>query len=402
MLLRLLCSTLTLLFLGGISFAEATAPADGSAPATAKENAPPPLVFRQAGGFSIVSYDAISADHLAGQCNDLLGWFSGQFRWPDPLQPYDIRVDLVPPFETDWSGPYQLKVEPSRINLLIRWGKDTREADVQRALVHALLARIYQKHGAPQPDVNVPGWLVLSCQKEVFYHKQPALLELWARQARNCPTPALARFTEEKIRAVGAPVTPTNPAEELQAFWFRRILQQEQNPSLAAPALLRSLARGYPLRQLLAENLPKEIWNSPYRQALWLPVRYQQITRAGAAPTFSMQESREYLRHSQRFVFPVEGKPIALDPAGLLALRDRKEIQAEVFRRHAKLRIDIARANPVWWNAWHSYGLFLEHFPSASEADLRQLWQLHQADIQDARQLENDIRRALNQPPTQP
>ncbi len=400
MLLRLLCSSLTLLFLGGISFAEETAPAAGSAPATAKENAPPPLVFRQAGGFSIVSYDAISADHLAGQCNNLLNWFSGQFRWPDPLQPYDIRVDLVPPFEAGWPGPYQIKVAPTRINVQIRWGKDTRADDLQRALIHALLARLYQHFGAPQPDVNVPSWLVLSSQKDFSTRQQPALLELWARQARNCPTPEFSQFTEEKPRPAGAPVTPASTAEELQAFWFRRVLSQE--PKLAAPELLRNLARGHPLRQLLAQNLPEEVWDTPARRALWLPVRYQQAIRAGAVPTFSMQESREYLRDIQRFVFPVEGKPSVLDPAGLLAQRDREDVRAEVFRRLAKLRIDIARANPVWWNAWHSYGLFLEQFPSASESDLRQLWQLTQADSQDARQLENAIRQALNQPPAQP
>ena len=66
--------------------------------------------------------------------------------------------------------------------------------------------------------------------------------------------------------------------------------------------------------------------------------------------------------------------------------------------RLAGLRREILRQNPVYHNAWRTFGTWLEKFPTAKPEELAALWAQYQQERQAAEELRREIDAALASP----
>ncbi|MDR2981632.1 MAG: hypothetical protein LBV12_05225 [Puniceicoccales bacterium] len=367
---------------------------------TANNTTPPtpeePHVFLNEGFgsyFSVYSYDPKSAAYVVNLGITLARWFENELKWDATSSNRPIRVELIPRVEATWTEPYRLNSNAGQMTLWIRWGNDTNWETFTRALAHAYLARVFQVNGSSQPVDAVPTWLIAALARELIVQTQPALLDAWTREAIQQQPLPLETFTDEKARPSFAPVLISDEKFSLQAFWFWRHLRREVAPQ---SGMIMALAKGNSLENILTLAKPN-IWKNPDQKNLWWPIAYQQILRERTPTSMTLAESREYLADAARFVFSLDGVDKRLLAPELIAIRDIPAVKPEVARRQRLLKINISRANIVWHNAWRSYGVFLENFPTADEATLHKLWAAAQADAADATILEHEINRVLGE-----
>ena len=354
--------------------------------------------------FRIISSigDAPSTEYVREACTRLEGVFSLVSPWRRRDKEWRILVELDSPTNTTPPAPkptatplpYHLAASATSpvVSLRIRWDTALSHEDFTRALVHALCARVLLAHGAAKPAEAVPAWLVEALSREFILARFPTLFDEWARQsAAGRPLP-VSTFASANI---GKP----SKTFSLQSFWFLRFLRQE----LAAKKmphghLFTEIARGKTLDDFLADTFPEE-WKDADQRALWWPLGYSQTTRSHMSGTQTMAESRTSLEKATAFVFAIGEVDTPLTPTQLIPLRSQKTVRDEIAARLFRLKVNLGHVNPVWHNAWHTYGIFLEKFSDIQVADatLLRLWENAQADIRAARTLEAEVSAALKQ-----
>jgi hypothetical protein len=313
-----------------------------------------------------------------------------------------------------WTEPWRIVEKRGQLLLLVRWTRELELGSVHQALARALLGKLTQNHsgGSSAESVPrlfapaVPGWLVDALLSEVEVRANPAIAGLWALEARDAgPVPLGELGSTSRVR---------------QGFWFLRHLQRElARKKVPVSDLFAGLAVGGEPEEIFARHFP-DLAADPDRRVLWWPTGFVQITRPHrGGPVLSMRESREYLETASAFVFAPAGVDSRFVPEDLSSLRHLPAVQSEIRFRVQRLKRDIISANPVWHNAWQSYGVFLEKLldskdveiklggrrygvsseklPPAKPEELRALWSQVQTDITAARALEDAVTAALQQ-----
>lgn len=361
------------------------------------ETTEPDVVFNENNRFTVYSYDIRSASAAANAAANMAKWFEDELRRPDALGGKRIRVELVPAARAAFAGSYAINDNAAQVTLCIRWGKNTERDAMHFALAHAYLTRLIQNCGVLEtPSAKVPDWLVCALARETEAQMRPALLENWTRQAADRAIPPLELFTLETLHGHFAPVQPGSPDYPAHAFWFWRHLRRKFPDHATQRELILALAGGQTLETFLEKKIPS-VWKDPNRKTLWWPVSLTQIIRERTTPAMTMREAREYLAEAANFVFAPDGTDKRFSPPELIALRNVPAVKTEVLERRRRLRIDIARANPVWHNAWRAYGVFLEEFGNEKtpDAELLKRWDEARAEIAAAAVLETEANNAL-------
>jgi hypothetical protein len=390
-LIRLISSgiSFTLFALGGILCPGDAAPPPVAAALPAPGELPPAGSFRKSIFFEVAAADAVSATFVATLARELEATLAGLFRGILPTNsdgPRNIRIELLSAKDAPWPEPWRIVEKRGQWLLLLRWAPDTQLDTVRHVLARTLLARLVQNHSgdtAGQGHLYAPAfprWFVEAFLSVSEIRAAPALMGIRALEARD---------------AGPAPLDGLDGAPR-RSFWFLLHLQRELiRKGISGHTFFSGLAAGGSPEEIFARHFPEEAADAD-RRALWWPTGFTQLTHARRSGTvLTMRESREYLEKAIAFVFAPAGVDRRFSAEDLPTLSHLPAVQSEVRLRAQRLRRDISAANPVWHNAWQSYGLFLEKFPGGNVKELQGLWKQVQVDVQAARVLEGDVNTVL-------
>ena len=176
-------------------------------------------------------------------------------------------------------------------------------------------------------------------------------------------------------------------APEREAFLFWRALRQ----ALGAPAdqsrALIASAHGDSVAKLLA-SLAK----SPDE---WWLVHRAELLLSRAPVSLGLRESAESLDDIARFVFDVGRGDEVVVGADLPKHRELAAVKASIRSRLVALRREILRQNPVYHNAWRTFGAWLERLQEGKPEELAALWDEYQKERRQADELRREVEAAL-------
>lgn len=286
---------------------------------------------------------------------------------PPPLAHIEVVAAPRPvPVETQFSAGV--------LRVTVRLG-DGREAPgrAAEAAARAWLARVALSGGKPADAAE--GWTRQALASEIVAQLRPAMNDYWYREGRQAIPSPLADIVAGK-------------APEREAFLFWRALRSSLGPAGEQAKALVASARGEPVLKLLA-SLAK----SPDE---WWLVQRAELLLSRSPVSLGLHESAESLDDIARFVFDLgHGDELVSGPE-LVRHRDLPAVKASMQARLTGLRREILRQNPVYHNAWRTFGAWLEKFPDAKPEELAVLWAEYQEERKQAEQLRREVEAALN------
>jgi hypothetical protein len=209
----------------------------------------------------------------------------------------------------------------------------------------------------------------------VLVQLRPSMNDYWYREGRQAIPSTIAEIVAGK-------------APEREAFLFWRALR----PILGSPAeqskALIASAHGDSVLKLLetAAKSPDE----------WWLVHRAELLLSRAPVSLGLYESAESLDDISRFVFDVGQGDELISGKDLPKYRNLPAVQAVIKARLAGLRREILRQNPVFHNAWRTFGAWLERFPEAKPEELAPLWAEYQQERKLADELRREVEAAMN------
>ena len=217
----------------------------------------------------------------------------------------------------------------------------------------------------------------LAC--EVLTQLRPSMNDYWYREGRREIPMPLADIVAGRA-----------PAREALLFW-RALRRTLGTPAEQARSLIAS-AHGEPvLGRLAAAAGSADEW--------WL-VHRAELLLSRAPVSLGLRESAESLDDISRFVFDVGAGDEVIPGAALPKHRALPAVRLGIEARLASLRRELLRQNPVYHNAWRTFGSWLEAFPAAQPEELARLWARYQEERRQAEELRREIEAALESPAT--
>lgn len=260
-----------------------------------------------------------------------------------PPQGSGARVELA-----DVVGRPDVDVRAAAGHMLIvvRPGETLAFADrCAEAAARAWLGRVALSAGvAPAAEP----WLVQALAAESLVQLRPALADLWLREASLSPAPAYAELAAGR-------------ASMREAFLLWRCLRQEL-PGPEAVAALPEMARGRRFAALLAAR-------SRDPEAWW-PLRRSELLLSRSPVSLGMRESSEALDDIAAFVFDLGAGDAVFTGPEIVPHRRLAAVRQGVETRLRGLRREIIRQNPVYHNAWRTFGTWLEAFEQGKPEEL--------------------------------
>lgn len=339
----------------------------------AAEPAPPvlPRDFSNETPYALVTGEKLpEVSFVAEHCVALHRHLEFALNLPPPPPPL-VHIEVV---AASASSPIETHVAGGALRLVVRLG-DGREAPARaaEAAARAWLARVALSGGKPADASEA--WPRQALAAEVLAQLRPAMNDYWYREGRQAIPSSLADILSGK-------------APEREAFLFWRALRPALGPPAEQAKALIASARGEPVRKLLA-SLAK----SPDE---WWLVRRAELLLSRSPVSLGLRESAESLDDISRFVFDFgHGDELVTGPE-LVRHRDLPAVKASMQARLAGLRREILRQNPVYHNAWRTFGAWLEKFPVAKPEELAALWAEYQAERKQADQLRREVEAAMN------
>ena len=336
----------------------------------AAEPAPPAHVYSIDTPIALVAGEKLAeVSYVATHCTALQRHLEFALNLP-PVPPPLPRLEVA-----DVSGfaPVEIRVVAGTVLVVVRLGDgDGAAARAASAAAQAWLARVALAGGKPATAAEPWTRQALAC--EVVAQLRPAMNDFWYREGRQAIPSPLADIVAGK-------------APEREAFLFWRALRQ----TLGAPAdqsrALIASAHGEPVSKLLA-SLAK----SPDE---WWLVHRAELLLSRAPVSLGLRESAESLDDIARFVFDVGRGDEVVAGADLPKYRDLAAVQASVRSRLTALRREILRQNPVYHNAWRTFGAWLERLPEGKPEELATLWAEYQRERRQAEELRRDVEAAM-------
>jgi hypothetical protein len=289
---------------------------------------------------------------------------------PGPAARLEIAdVPGLPPIDT--------RVGAGAVLVIARLSSE-REAPMRaaEAVAQVWLARVALAGGKPVGGVEP--WVRQALACEVLTQLRPSMNDYWYREGRReIPSP-LADIVAGRA-----------PAREALLFW-RALRRTLGAPAEQARSLIAS-AHGDPvLRRLAATAGSADEW--------WL-VHRAELLLSRAPVSLGLRESAESLDDMTRFVFDVGAGDEVVPGAALPKHRSLPAVRLSVEARLASLRRELLRQNPVYHNAWRTFGSWLEAFPAAKPEELDRLWAQYQEERRQAEGLRREIEAALESAP---
>jgi len=307
--------------------------------------------------------------YVAAHCTALQRYLEFALNLP-PVPPPMARLEVA---DIPGLTPIAMRVAGGTVLVVVRLGDGkvapSRSAE---AAAQAWLARVAMAGGksasAPEP------WTRQALACEVIAHLRPAMNDFWYSEGRQAIPSSLADVIAGK-------------APEREAFLFWRALRQTLGaPAEQARALIAS-AHGDSVAKRLA-TLAK----SPDE---WWLVHRAELLLSRAPVSLGLRESAESLDDIARFVFDVGHGDEVLAGVDLPKHRDLAAVKASLKARLASLRREILRQNPVYHNAWRTFGAWLERLQEGKPEELAALWAEYQKERRQADDLRREVEAAL-------
>ncbi|MDR0535491.1 MAG: hypothetical protein LBG65_03950 [Puniceicoccales bacterium] len=400
----------------------ASAAGQTSAPAPAAK--PPKLEniaqrFDNGAGWEIkldvLSWDkgsALFVRNLARHTEQMLAKvFPEAFIPPPPEQLHGrvvaVNIELPKREEIRWPGPFKALSMPGNDVLAIKWSRETRVEDLRFALARAALARLALACQAPAPAPvpagsvppppepgmtfeaafdAIPAWLTNAFLLEMELRDNAGPDHRLVAGSHRAPLPTLAEIGSARV----------SPAA---AFWFLRHVRAElHRAGIPEYAFFSGILLGGGPDKVLGRHFPKIAADTDQR-ALWWPLGYVRLTRSNAflRGAQTMRESAGRFRQATSFLLAPAGVDRSFRADALAGMRSLPAAGREAAIRLRRLRHELPGVNPVWHNAFQSYGIFLERLPDASDAELARLWRQVEADASHARFLQEAVEKALRE-----
>ena len=331
----------------------------------------PPRVFSNETPLALVTGEKLpEVSFLAAHCVALQRHLEFALNLPPPPPPL-VHVQSV---EVPGFAPIETQVGAGKVLVVVRLG-DGREAPgrAAEAAARAWLARVALA-GGKSADAS-EGWTRQALACEIIAQLRPSMNDYWYREGRQAIPSALADIVAGR-------------APEREAFLFWRALRSSLgSPADQAKALIAS-AHGESVHKLLA-TLAK----SPEE---WWLIRRAELLLSRSPVSLGLHESAESLDDISRFVFDLgHGDELIAGP-DLIKHRALPAVKASMQARLSGLRRELLRQNPVYHNAWRTFGAWLEKFPDAKPEELAALWAEYQQERRQAEELRREVEAALN------
>ena len=336
----------------------------------AAEPAPPAHVYSSDTPVALVAGEKLAeVSYVAAHCTALHRHLEFSLGLP-PVPPPMARLEVA---DVAGLAPVAMRVAGGTVLVVVRLGGgEVAPSRAAEAAAQAWLARVALAGGKPAAASEPWTRQALAC--EVIVQLRPAMNDFWYGEGRQAIPSALADIIAGK-------------APEREAFLFWRALRQ----TLGAPAeqsrVLIASAHGDSVSKLLATlaKSPDEWWLAHRAELL--------VSRAPVS--LGLRESAESLDDIARFVFDVGHGDEVVAGADLPKHRELAAVKASVRSRLVALRREILRQNPVYHNAWRTFGAWLERLPDGKPAELAALWDEYLKERRQADELRRDVEAAL-------
>jgi hypothetical protein len=339
----------------------------------AAEPAPPipAHVFSNDTPVAVVAGEKLAeVSFVAAHCTALQRHLEFGLNLPPPPPPL-ARLEVA-----DIAGfaPVETRVVAGTVLVVVRLGDGkTAPGRAAEAAARAWLARVALLAGK-SVDVAEP-WARQALACEVVAQLRPSMSDYWYREGRQAVPSTLADIVAGK-------------APDREAFLFWRALRHSLgSPAEQAKVLIASAHGAAVLKSLAPAGKSPDDW--------WL-VQRTELLVSRAPVSLGLSESAESLDDISRFVFDVGQGDELIAGKDLAKHRELPAVKASIQARLTGLRREILRQNPVYHNAWRTFGAWLEKFPSAKPAELAVLWADYEQERRQAEELRREIEAAMN------
>ena len=331
---------------------------------------PPDLFSSDTSLAQVAGENLAEVSFVAAHCLALQRYLEFTLNLPSPPPPIArLEIADIPSFP-----PIETRVGAGTVLVVVRLGADHEASGrAGEAAARAWLARVALVAGKPV-NVSEP-WTHQALSCEAIVQLRPAMYDFWYREGRRATPSTLADILAGRA-----------PAREAFLFW--RALRETLGPTAAQAKALIASAHGESALKLLATmaKSPDEWWLAHRAELL--------VSRAPIS--LGLYESAESLDDISRFVFDVGRGDELISGGQLPKYRDLPAVQAVIKARLAGLRREILRQNPVFHNAWRTFGAWLERFPDAKPEELATLWAEYQKERKLADELRQEVEAAMN------
>jgi hypothetical protein len=286
---------------------------------------------------------------------------------PGPVARIEIGdVAGLSPIDTRRVGP--------SVMLILRLGSPHEAPErAAQAAAQAWLARVALAGG--QPVTGVEPWTRQALACEILAQLRPSLNDYWYREGRREIPSSL-----EEIAAGRA------PDREALLFW-RALRRALGGPPEQAKGLIAS-AHGQPvLKRLAALTKSPDEW--------WLLQRAE-LLLSREPVSLGLRESAESLDDITRFVFDLGAGEQLIAGSDLPKHRALPAVKLSIEARLKGLRREVLRQNPVYHNAWRTFGTWLEAFEQGKPEELAKLWTQYQEERRMADALRREVEAAMD------
>lgn len=327
---------------------------------------PPPQVYSNDTVLATVTGERVAeVSFVAAHCTALQRHLEFSLNLPPVPGPVArIEIGDVPKL-----APVDTRLVGGSVLVILRLGSPHEAPErAAQAAAQAWLARVALAGG--QPISGIEPWTRQAIACEILTQLRPSLNDYWYREGRR-EIPA----TLEEIVAGRAP--------DREALLFWRALRRTLGvPADQAKSLIAS-AHGQPvLKRLAAATKSPEEW--------WLLQRAE-LLLSREPVSLGLRESAESLDDITRFVFDLGAGDQLISGADLPKHRALAAVRQSIDARLKGLRREVLRQNPVYHNAWRTFGTWLEAFEKGKPEELAKLW----AQYQEERRLADSLRREV-------
>lgn len=307
---------------------------------------------------------------VAAYCTGLQRHLEFSLNLP-PVPPPLARLEVV---DVPGLAPVATRLVTGTVLVVVRLG-DGREAPARaaEAAASAWLARVALAGGKPITASEPWARQALAC--EVLVQLRPAMNDFWYREGRQAIPASVAEIIAGK-------------APDREAFLFWRALRASVGSPAEQGKVLIAAAHGEPVLKVIGALV-----KSPDD---WWLLHRAELLLSRAPVSLGLRESAESLDDISRFVFDLGSGDELISGADLPKHRALAAVKISIQGRLTGLRREILRQNPVYHNAWRTYGAWLERFPEGKPAELAVLWAQYQAERQQADGLRREVEAALN------
>lgn len=336
----------------------------------------PPQIFSSEHKIAIVVGERLpEVSYVAAHLEALDRYLKYATSMPE-LPPPIARIELV---EMASGAPIGLRPMTGGLLVALSLGDERVAADrAAEVAARTWVARV--AIAGAKPVTASEGWVRQALACEVLAQLRPALIDYWYREALFMPAPRLEAVIHGQT-------------SDVEAFLFWRVMGRALagSPSESQQKILIASAQGEPVLKII-QTLAK----SP--EAWWIARRADLLVSRNSV-SHGIRESAEALDDITRFVFDLGSGDVVLTGGEAARHRDLAAIRRGVSGRQLALRREIIRQNPVYHNAWRSFGAWLERFDGGTLEELDLLWGDYLKERQLAEALRREIEVALLTPP---